>query len=384
VVVARALARDSLERYGSVAELCGSARRALLDELAAPAVSLNGPAASSPDEPGTDGGTGLRFDDYDDEAFALAAAPATPPADPRTDGDSRLRFDDDDAAFEVAAAPAPFEWEQYPYGRFPRPRLVAAAIVSGLLLGAGAGLLLGGADEPEPALVEHLSSNGMSMTLPPGWKGGVDDGVALSAYPSADGFSGLTVTLDDGDIPAEQRTDPVRLGRLDAWRDTSEAPALVRYVAPTSAGKLVIACEASPAAGRITLRLCERAASTLRLGTISALPLPGVVEEPGVRAAVGRLSAARAAGRRRLARARRPGGQREGAAALARAHERGARKLAGLPEAEPIATAAREAAGAYRALARAAGSASRRRWNAARRTVHRKDARLAEALAARS
>jgi hypothetical protein len=261
--------------------------------------------------------------------------------------------------------------------------LVLAAIVSGLLVGAGAGLLLGGADEPEVVLTEHAGSNGMSITLPPGWKGGVDAGAALSAYPSADGFSGLTVTLEEGDIPAEQRTDPVRLGRLDAWRDTSEAPALVSYLVPTGAGKLVIACEASPAAGRVTLRLCERAVSTLELGTIGALPLPGVVEEPGVRAAVARLSAERATGRRRLARARRPGGQRDVAEALVRTHERAARGLAGLPETESIATAARDAAGAYRTLARAARSGSARRWNAARRALRRNDAALAGAIAER-
>jgi hypothetical protein len=262
---------------------------------------------------------------------------------------------------------------------------VAATILAALALGAGLGLSLTRDDEePAPAFVEHLGSRGLSITLPPGWIGGVDEEAALSAYPAVDGFSGLTVKIGDEAITDEQRADPVRLGRLDAWRDTSEAPALIRYLVPTSAGTLEIACEASPDATPLTLRACERAASTLRLGTIRALSLPGVVEEPGVRAAVERLSAARATARRRLALARRPSGQRDAAAALARVHDRAARKLADVPEAAPIAAAARDAAVAYRRLARTAGTRFSRRWNLARKAVRRREAALADAIAARN
>jgi hypothetical protein len=107
-----------------------------------------------------------------------------------------------------------------------------------------------------------------------------------------------------------------------------------------------------------------------------------VIEQPGVRAAVGRLARDRAAGRRRLARARRPSGQREVANALVRAHDRAARRLSDHPEAAEMAAAARRSATAYRSLARAAGGRSSRPWNRAREAVRRADSALAEAIAA--
>ena len=224
----------------------------------------------------------------------------------------------------------------------------------------------------------------MSITRPPGWIGVIaDDDVALSAYPANDGFSGLTVTLEEGSVSEDDRSDPVQLGKFDLWRDASEAPRRVRYLAPTTAGTLVIVCEASPSAGRTTLRLCERTASTLSLRGQRMLALPGVAEEPGVRAAVARLKTARATGRRRLARARRPGGQLVVAEALGRAHRRAARRLAGLPEGGAIAAASRETASAYHSLARAARSGRRVGWNSARDAVRRAEADLAAAIEAR-
>jgi hypothetical protein len=321
----------------------------------------------------------LRFDEVDDEAFALAAAPAAAPPEPHT-GKATPHEVDDDLAFELAAAPSPYEYKVPLVWRFGIPELVAATIAVALALGAGVGVFLGSSDDSPATFAEHLGARGLSITLPPGWVAG--ERAPLSAYPAADGFSGLTVKFEDAAIPDELKADPVRLGRIDAWRDTSEAPRLIRYLAPTTAGTLEIACEASPGAGRLTLRACERGASTLRLGSIRALPLPGVVEEPGVRAAVERLSSERAAVRRRLARARRPSGQREVSAALARVHDRAARRLADVPEAAPIEAAARDTAAAYRRLARTAGTSSSRRWNAARRTVRRREAALADAIAA--
>jgi hypothetical protein len=406
VVMARALARDSLERYASVTELCQSARRALVElpESVAPL-----------EEPATDGG--FRFDAIDDDELVFAPAvfadpppeaeppapvealeppapvealeppaPAEAPAPPvERPADDSLPFDEEDEVFERAAAPAPFDWEQPPplAWRFGRPGLVAALLVGALVLGAGLGFFLTREDEePASTFVEHLGKRGLSITLPAGWVGGIDEGAPLSAYPAADGFSGLTVKFEDAAIPDELKSDPVKLGRLDAWRDTSKAPALIRYLTPSTAGTLDIACEASPGASRLTLRACERAASTLHLGPIRALPLPGVVEEPGVRAAIQRLSAERATARRRLARARRPSGQRDAAAALARVHDRAARRLADVPEAVAIAAAARDTAAAYRRLARTAGTRSSRRWNGARQAVRRREAALSEAIAA--
>jgi hypothetical protein len=350
LVLARATARDSLERYGDARELSHSARRALLDSMAEPAADI--PAASD-----------------------------TPTADSPAEFRDAL---DDDRVFALAAASADYEWVSEP----PVPRslkiLAAAGVVLALALGVGAGFVLGEDDPKEPTSTTYAGGNGMVLTLPPGWSAGQDGRSDLSAYPASDGFSGLTVNLDEAGTAIESRDDPVRLGEIDVWRDASDAPAAVRYFVPTIGGTLTISCEASPGAGRGTLQQCERAASTLDLGNLRALSLPGVLEQPGVRAAVSRLARDRAAARRRLARARRPSGQREVANALVRAHERAARRLGDLPEAAAMAAAARRSASAYRSLARAAGGRSSRPWNEARGAVGRADAALSEAVAAHS
>lgn len=407
LVVARAMALDSLERYASATEFCERARRALLDDTAEPAPARAEPPAPNGDRPAAqppaDPPSGALFSaplsEEEAAAFALAAGSDEDPAEvsfarpPENDAGNATVDEDagddlDDDAFARAARPADqvferdYDW-RLPESRLGRP-LRAAVVLSALVLGAFAGLQLGASSEPaEIALANHPGARGLSVTLPPGWSGGIAaDEVALSAYPSADGFSGLTVALEKAAISPEERSDPVRLGKLDAWRDASEAPRTVRFTAPTTAGKLVIVCEASPSSARNTLRLCERSASTLRLRDARVLPLPGVAEEPGLRAAVARLRSDRRGGRRRLARARRPNGQREVAGALARTHERAARRLGALADGEAIAAAARRTADAYSALARAAGSGKSARWNAARDRVRRSESALADAIAA--
>jgi hypothetical protein len=406
LVVARGMARDSLERYASATEFCERARRALLDDPAGPAPARAEPPAPNGDRPPA-GAPAARpsgalfsapLSEEEAAAFAPAADYAADAAELTVD---RSATDDtvdvavggatsdalDDEAFARATRPADqvperdYDW-RLPESRFGRP-LRAAVVLSALVLGAFAGLQLGSDSKPaEIALADHPGARGLSVTLPPGWSGGIaDDEVALSAYPSADGFSGLTVALEDATILPEERSDPVRLGKLDLWRDASEAPRRIRYVAPTTAGKLVIVCEASPSAARNTLRLCERSASTLRLRDARVLALPGVADEPGVRAAVARLRSRRRAGRRRLAQARLPSGQRKVARALDRLHERAARSLAALPEGEAIAAAAGRTGRAYATLAQAAGSGKRARWNAARDRVRSAEADLADAIA---
>jgi hypothetical protein len=410
LVVARATARDSLERYRDAGELSQSARRALLDELAGPATPLPAaempaapapadfatppppetPAAPAPVEPDFAPASQPWASEAAAADFAPAAevftsttspfAPAVDPFEPPVAEPSpEFRRADDDALFDLAAAPV-YEW-QFPVPRFVKVFAVAG-VVFALALGAAAGFFLGGDDSEDPPPVAYASGSGLVVTLPPGWSAGADGRSDLSAYPTGDGFSGLTVSLEEGGVDPGQRDDPVRLGDIDVWRDASEAPAVIRYVAPTADGRLTIACEASPGAARGTLQLCERAASTLDLGPVRVLPLPGVIQQPGMRAAMDRLAADRAAGRRRLADARRPSGQREVANALARSHERAAGRLSDLPEAAAIAAAARQTARAYRSLARAAGGKSSRPWNAAREAVRRGDAALAEAIAA--
>ena len=360
LVLARAMARDPLERYRTAAELCDSARRALGEEREA-AEEQERPRQLQP------------------------AAPPPPRPSPRP-----LR-----APFRPApqlARPggqdaertADFEWRppEPPFAQpFARP-LRAAIVVAAVGLAAFAGLQLGASDAPASgAGSELLGEQGVSITLPPSWSAGVPRGdVVLSAYPTKDWFSGLSVRLGDTSVPAADRKDPVRLGQLDMWRDRGAR--LVSYSAPTTAGTLVASCEAASGAARNTLRLCERSISTLRLQGATVLPLSGVVAEPGFRAAATRLRRDRRTGRVMLARANTPGLQRKAAAAMARTYKASARRLAETSGGANAASAARRAASAYARLATAAAADSKRRWRAAAKSVRRAEAELAKQLAA--
>lgn len=265
----------------------------------------------------------------------------------------------------------------------PRPGAARVAVLAAALgVGAVTGLLLGGSSGQEPARAERINTAGMSVTLPPGWRSTTDAGPAvLSARDPGESGAALEVRLVSERIEPRERSEPVQLGSVEAWRDG--APGVIRFVSPTTAGKLVIACRASSGAG--SLRLCERTASTLRLRTARALPLAGVVAvEDKLSAAVARLREERTAARMRLARASRPSGQRLAAETLARIHDRAGGVLAELAGAEGIAAAARDAAAAYGALAAAAESGAGGRWDSARERVRRNEATLTETLAARS
>jgi hypothetical protein len=184
---------------------------------------------------------------------------------------------------------------------------------------------------------------------------------------------------------AEQGT-PVRLGRLEAWRepdaDVAGARAAVRYVIPTETGKLVATCRAgSPSAGA-TLETCERVASTLRLRSATGLPIAAVVaQQDRWQTEVTLLDKERAAARRNLARAELPAGQRLAAEALERLHIRAAVRFESMPGGEAVAAAARQTAASYRALARAADGESSLQFDAARARIRRSEASLRQAIA---
>ena len=351
LVLARAMARDSLQRYGTAAELCESARRALPEQTA---------TARGSERP--------------------ELRPVLQPQIRQRPRPARPRPTLDAGPPAIIAPAEPDEEWRPAEPRYRRP-LRAGIVVGAVALAAFAGIQLGTQDAPAGAAGSELVGNGASITLPGGWSQGVPgEGVALSAYPSSDLFSGLTVRLSDKGAPAGDRSDPVRLGRLDMWRETPSS-GLVRYTAPTTEGTLVVSCEAGSGTPG-TLALCERAISTLRLQSAKPLPLSGVVDEPGVRAAVTRLDRSRRAGRSQLARADRPGEQRAAAAALARTYEQAARRLAKVPARAEAATAARRAASAYRKLAATAGTSSKRRWAAAVGSVRRAEAEVAKSLRA--
>ena len=342
LVLTRAMARDTLERYRSAAEFCESAKGALEDHLAA-----------EPDEP---------EEPAEEEVAVEPRVEQPPPRGHRAD-----------------APPEEYAW-------IPRvsrtARLVRLGVVAGAVaLGAVVGFQTAQPDPPARASGFEVAGAGVRLTLPAGWFPGPSRGsVLLSAYPGTDWLAGLTIRQGEQGSAPRTGSDPVRLGDLDLWRDTSDAPTVVRYVLPTSAGPLQISCEATPRGALNTLSVCERSLSTLSLDEARAVPLEGVARRPGVRAAVDELRRDRMTGRAELARARTPTAQRAAAISLQRANARAARRLERLDDDAALAAAAARAAEAYGALADSAGTRQKRAWNKALAVVRRAETALAREL----
>jgi hypothetical protein len=265
-------------------------------------------------------------------------------------------------------------------------RWLAPALAGGAIaLGALAGIVLAGGSDEAPAPTT-FSRAGLQVRLPADWKGTAPAAGALAAHPVDDPGSGLSLELVDAPVERAEQGTPVRLGRLEAWRepaaDVAGARAAVRYVIPTETGKLVATCRADPPAARITLQACERVASTLRLRSATGLPIAAVVaQQDRWQSEVTLLDKERAAARRNLARAERPAGQRLAAEALERLHIRAAVRFESMPGGDAVAVAARQTAASYRALARAADGESSLEFNAARAQVRRSEASLRQAIA---
>ena len=247
------------------------------------------------------------------------------------------------------------------------------------MLAAVIGFQAGQPDPPARASGAEVSGADLSLTLPAGWSLGAARGKELlAAYPNADWLAGLTISRGEGSAP-RTGSDPVRLGELDMWRDTSGAPEVVRYVLPTSAGPLEISCEATPGGPKTTLAACERSISTLSLNDARALPLTGVAPKPGTRAALERLRRERLAARRALSRARTPQGQRAAALSLQRASSRAAQRLEQVSGGAAVAAATARVARSYGALAAAAGG-SKPGWQKSLAAVRAAEEDLARVL----
>lgn len=346
MVIATAMARDPRQRYPSTAEALDLIKIVLHDTLIAPAVAPGRRARRSRVAPERDG-----------------------------DGRPNGRFQrTGDLQREAAERPR-------------RKRRVVAPLLVLVALGAGAaaGVLLGDDDETAVAKPGRVVSGDLSLRVPVGWRGSSTAGGSLEAHPEGDRGSGLRLESVDSPVEPAEQAGPVQLGKLEAWRnagvEVEGARSAVRYVIPTADGKFVATCRASSRAEPGTLALCERSLSTLRLPAATNLPLADVVaQQERWQAAVERLNERRAQARKSLAAADRPFGQGLAAEALARVHERSAARFARLPGGADVAAAGRRTAAAYRALARAAGTDSRRRWRAAVERVRRSEAALRRAL----
>jgi hypothetical protein len=290
-------------------------------------------------------------------------------------------------AIPPAFAPAKRALSKVAAARPPVPRRItttpvtrrrAIAVGGALILGAGAGLLLDTSSASEPPRPETVTAGGLSVTLPSG-RHHLDRGDAgLSVV--APGFRLSARTLDRS-LPPPPDARPVQLGALQAWRHA--AGGVVRYSIPTSEGSIAVTCRKTGSGSSRPLRLCERTASTLRLGDAGALTLAAAAEESRrLRTAIEALKAERDVARARLADTFTPDDQRAAAQDLAESHDRAATVFRRFAGARGIAAAARAVADSYSKLAAAAESGSAELWDEASDGLRRSEAALAEAIAA--
>src|ERR687895_263689 len=338
-VVATAMAEDPDRRPPSVSEAHDMARRALRGEPPARPRKQR-PTATRASKP----------------AAAKHAAPKRVTPKP-----------------EAAKPPIPRRFAANPV----TPRR-AVALFGALILGAAAGLLLAGSPEPEPARAQTVTAGGLSVTLPSGTRR-VDSGNRTLSVRAPG--SGLRARIVSRPLEPRSGARPVRLGALQAWRRAAGGSG--SHSISTTEGSLEVTCRMTSSRSSRPLRLCERAASTLRLRHARALPIATAADDSRrVAAAVATLIAQRDAPRARLGSASTPHHQRLIAQGLAETHERAAAVLHGLVGAEAIEAATLDAADAYARLAASAGSGLAARWDEASEQVRRGDRVLAEAIAA--
>jgi hypothetical protein len=153
-------------------------------------------------------------------------------------------------------------------------------------------------------------------------------------------------------------------------------------VLPTAAGVMLVGCEAEKTWWS-TVSGCTRAIRAVG-GATTITPGPDLAFRDRVRQVVPSLNTVRARAGKRLAKARTPGGQRVAALKLARAHVAAA---AALKPVTPVTGAAPKViarlgatAGAYKALAAAAGKHNRARYGKARKRVKQAEVALRAAL----
>ena len=222
------------------------------------------------------------------------------------------------------------------------PRAAARALV-GLLVAARSpparvvGTVAAGGDSAPAAARRASSAAGMSVELPDGWRAAPGRGRPARGLPGAQPRRpGLTVAIShraawSARIGARRCCSASTRPGDQRRRRAEDGGRVAQYVIPTKSGKVEITCAAAPGAPSNTLALCERRASTLQLGsqrTCRSTPWRRAAAALG---AGRRAPAARTAppGARDLAAAERQTGQIQAADALARTHERAARRFAG-------------------------------------------------------
>jgi hypothetical protein len=280
-----------------------------------------------------------------------------------------------------------------------------------VLLAALAGVLIGHSSQAEPAAPpQKVSGAKLGFTAPAGWRRvsapavpGLDlDGAVAVADPETPGAT-IVAGIADGSgsrllpsaferrLPDAPKTDdPVKLGRLQAYRYRKLAPRggppLTVYASPLARdGVATVAC-----LGPATDEDCDRAASTLALRSdLKPRPLgPARAYGAAVGSAIDRLGRERRDAQRALSRAKTSKGQAPRAKDVAAAYDKSANALekapAGPLEARANAslrTALLRARDAYRDLSSAAAKRRKADYSDARRQARRADDDARQAVA---
>jgi hypothetical protein len=407
-VVAKGMAKDPGDRYGSAGELLAAAAQAFGSSVQTagtppgPVPSAEGAGVRGNGSPTEPAGTPLRSP----EELAAGVTAASP-----------IQSTPTTPAKVPAGATTPATPVEAPARRRALP---VAALVAGLaVVGAIAGFVLGGSggSEGESAdLGSSASAGTLAVSFPDGWKRvaqeptipGLDFSQPIVLAPPSPAGARVEAGGTDGTGPTllpkpflaalkapPKSDDAVQLGSLQAFRYSNLTPAgapgpVTVYTAPTTEGVATVAC-ASPAGppDAAFLRECERVAGTLELTSGKPLAL-GPREEYGkaVGGALTRLDSSAASGAKRLSAARTPAGQAAASRALAATYARAVRQVRAAPDG-PFESAAhtqlvnslRRVATGYSSAARAAARGDRGAYAAARRRVRRGGAALRRAQA---
>ena len=402
-VIAKGMAKDPEARYASPRELMDAAEQAF-GQPAQALATPPGPIAAA------------------EEAGVRATAPGVTATSPAMGETAPSPAAGVPAGVPTTAAPAS-AGPTAPAATAPvRDRRLGLAVpvaVAAVLL-AIVGYLAGnsGSSEERPELASSASAGSLGLSFPVGWK-------RVQENPGIPGIKfSQPIVLAAATGPGEQeraiagmveasgptllpsaflkrldrepgRTDPVRLGKLQAYRYSGLEPkgfrrALTLYAAPTSRGVATVACTSAPSGGAPFLRDCEEAATTLSLSGAKALPLgPSAAYADRLGRALRDLDAGLKAGAKKLRAADTPSAQAAAASALGQPYERAARAISRTTVSPADRKASASLVGALRGLARdyreAASSArvgDSAAYAAAGSALRRDGARLRKALKA--
>jgi hypothetical protein len=412
-VIARAMAKNPAERFGSAGALLDAAERAFGRQVRA-AQTPPGPLAR-PEE------TGVRAAEAD-VATRQGQRPASTVASGTSPGAPAAAGETVEAPFEptIPGRPQP---RPEPSGRSAggggrSDWLILGAIVAFVLLVAVAGFIAGHSGSGKsptsgtsvaaagPLQLRFPSRSWSRASAPPSIPGmRLTDEIALVPNARVDGET-LVAGMDGASgpllLPARFRRrlptaltsgQRVRLGSLEAYRYAALAPRglsgiVTVYTVPTSAGAAAVACvsgKTTPAAFR---GQCDNVASSLELRSASAYPLdPSPAYAVALRSALATLADARLSARSTLGSARTAGGEADAAARLAAAYSSAAGRLAATrlsPAAAPagasLALALRGLGHDYAAAATAANRGNAAAYAAASRAANGDEQALGRAL----